>query len=87
MSSRRKKGPLPSLFIVFIPTIIFQTTVPYTKSLYFLIFIYPVCTQQIVPQVKSGSKTPSKAYFFDNPNRYNSDDDLTRTVSTTDMRQ
>ncbi|XP_041468266.1 G protein-coupled receptor 137Ba-like [Lytechinus variegatus] len=43
-------------------------------------------TVQIVPEVKSGSKTPSKAYFFDNPNRYNSDDDLSRTVSTTDMR-
>ncbi|XP_071511772.1 G protein-coupled receptor 137Ba-like isoform X2 [Diadema antillarum] len=39
-----------------------------------------------VPEVKPGAKTPSKAYFFDNPNRYNSDDDLTKTFSTNDTR-
>lgn len=43
-------------------------------------------TVQNVPEVKPGAKPPSKAYFFDNPNRYNSDDDLTRTISTNDTR-
>ncbi|XP_071962595.1 G protein-coupled receptor 137Ba-like [Antedon mediterranea] len=34
------------------------------------------------PEVKSVNRTPSKAYFFDNPRRYDSDDDLCRAFNT-----
>ncbi|XP_033105385.1 integral membrane protein GPR137B-like [Anneissia japonica] len=33
------------------------------------------------PEVKNVNRTPSKAYFFDNPRRYDSEDDLCRTYS------
>ncbi|XP_038078925.1 integral membrane protein GPR137B-like [Patiria miniata] len=36
-----------------------------------------------VPKDTDCPKTPSRAYFFDNPRRYDSDDDLTRTHSST----
>ncbi|XP_022108553.1 integral membrane protein GPR137B-like isoform X2 [Acanthaster planci] len=36
-----------------------------------------------VPKDPDCPKTPSRAYFFDNPRRYDSDDDLTRTHSST----